>query len=155
MRCRDDLVGVILLLRSSIVKKVEGHFLAGTHPFRWGPSQIDGDFIRRLLENYCFVLLTNRAPPQISDNRPDMRHRAYVKKGNIEKKDCPCRNIFLHKNSESATFTRMYHSRTTSISLITAWCIPQVPWKQRFTQLRRSPLIWGVVMSALRVNHHP
>ena len=22
----------------------------------------------RLLENYCFVLLTNRAPPQISDN---------------------------------------------------------------------------------------
>ena len=31
---------------------------------------------RRLLENYCFVLLTNRAPPQISDNRPDMRHRA-------------------------------------------------------------------------------
>ena len=35
-----------------------------------------GNFIRRLLENYCFVLLTNRAPPQISDNRPDMRHRA-------------------------------------------------------------------------------
>ena len=33
-------------------------------------------FIRRLLKNYCFVLLTNRAPPQISDNRPDMRHRA-------------------------------------------------------------------------------
>ena len=31
---------------------------------------------KRLLENYCFVLLTNRAPPQISDNRPDMRHRA-------------------------------------------------------------------------------
>ena len=29
-----------------------------------------------LLENYCFVLLTNRAPPHISDNRPDMRHRA-------------------------------------------------------------------------------
>ena len=34
------------------------------------------DFIRRLLENYCFVLLTNRDPPQISDNRPDMGHRA-------------------------------------------------------------------------------
>ena len=33
-------------------------------------------FIRRLLENYCFVLLANKAPPQISDNRPDMRHRA-------------------------------------------------------------------------------
>ena len=33
-------------------------------------------FPRRLLENYCFVLLTNRAPPQISDNRPDMGHRA-------------------------------------------------------------------------------
>ena len=33
-------------------------------------------FTRRLLENYCFVLLTNKAPPQISDNRPDMRHRA-------------------------------------------------------------------------------
>ena len=30
----------------------------------------------RLFENYCFVLLTNRAPPQISDNRPDMRRRA-------------------------------------------------------------------------------
>ena len=30
----------------------------------------------RLLENYCFVLLTNRVPPQISDNRPDMRNRA-------------------------------------------------------------------------------
>ena len=34
------------------------------------------NFIRRLLENYCVVLLTNRAPPQISDNRPDMRQRA-------------------------------------------------------------------------------
>ena len=34
------------------------------------------DFIRRLLENYCFVPLANKAPPQISDNRPDMRHRA-------------------------------------------------------------------------------
>ena len=33
-------------------------------------------FIRRILENYCFVLLTNRAPPQISDNRPDLRHKA-------------------------------------------------------------------------------
>ena len=33
-------------------------------------------FITRLLENYCFVLLTNRAPPQISDNRPGMRQRA-------------------------------------------------------------------------------
>ena len=33
-------------------------------------------FTRRLLENYCFVLLTNRAPPQISDDRPDMRQRA-------------------------------------------------------------------------------
>ena len=33
-------------------------------------------FITRLFENYCFVLLTNRAPPQISDNRPDMRQRA-------------------------------------------------------------------------------
>ena len=33
-------------------------------------------FSRRLLENYCFVLLTNKTPPQISDNRPDMRHRA-------------------------------------------------------------------------------
>ena len=30
-------------------------------------------FIRRLLENYCFVLPTNRAPPQISDDGPDMR----------------------------------------------------------------------------------
>ena len=29
-----------------------------------------------LFENYCFVLLTNRAPPQISDNRADMRRRA-------------------------------------------------------------------------------
>ena len=36
------------------------------------------EFIRKLLENYCFVLLTNRAPPQISDNRPDMRHRAFA-----------------------------------------------------------------------------
>ena len=27
------------------------------------------DFIRRLLENYCFVPLANKAPPQISDNR--------------------------------------------------------------------------------------
>ena len=35
-----------------------------------------GHFIRRLLENYCFVLLTNGAPPQISHNRPDMKHRA-------------------------------------------------------------------------------
>ena len=34
------------------------------------------DFIRRPLENYYFVLLTNRAPPQMSDKRPDMRHRA-------------------------------------------------------------------------------
>ena len=34
--------------------------------------------IIRLLESYCFVLLTNRAPPQISDNRPDMRHRALL-----------------------------------------------------------------------------
>ena len=34
------------------------------------------NFIRRLFENYCFVLLTNRAPPQISENRPDMRQRA-------------------------------------------------------------------------------
>ena len=34
-------------------------------------------FIRRLLENECFVLLTNRAPPQIPDNRPDMRHTAF------------------------------------------------------------------------------
>ena len=33
-------------------------------------------FIRRLLENYCFVHLTNKAPPQISDTRPDMRQRA-------------------------------------------------------------------------------
>ena len=33
-------------------------------------------FTRRLLENYCFVLLANKAPPQISDNWPDMRHRA-------------------------------------------------------------------------------
>ena len=33
-------------------------------------------FITRLFENYCFVLLTNRAPPQISHNRPDMRQRA-------------------------------------------------------------------------------
>ena len=33
-------------------------------------------FIRRVLENYCFVILANKAPPQISDNRPDMRHRA-------------------------------------------------------------------------------
>ena len=33
-------------------------------------------FIRRLLENYCFVLLTNRVPPQISDDKPDMRQRA-------------------------------------------------------------------------------
>ena len=33
-------------------------------------------YIRRLLENYCVVLLTNRAPPQISNNRPDMRLRA-------------------------------------------------------------------------------
>ena len=33
-------------------------------------------FITRLFENYCFVLLTNRAPPQISDNRPDMGQRA-------------------------------------------------------------------------------
>ena len=32
----------------------------------------------RLLENCCFVLLTNRAPPQISDNRPDMRQRALL-----------------------------------------------------------------------------
>ena len=32
-------------------------------------------FIRRLLENYCLVLLTDRASPQISDNRPDVRHR--------------------------------------------------------------------------------
>ena len=30
-------------------------------------------FYEGLLENYCFVLLTNRAPPQISYNRPDMR----------------------------------------------------------------------------------
>ena len=30
-------------------------------------------FIRGLLESYCFVLLTNRAPPKISDDRPDMR----------------------------------------------------------------------------------
>ena len=30
-------------------------------------------FYESLLENYCVVLLTNRAPPQISDNRPDMR----------------------------------------------------------------------------------
>ena len=30
----------------------------------------------RLLENYCFVLPTNRAPPQVSDNRLDMRQRA-------------------------------------------------------------------------------
>ena len=34
-------------------------------------------FYERLFENYCFVLLTNRAPPQISDNRPDMRQRAF------------------------------------------------------------------------------
>ena len=33
-------------------------------------------FFGRLLENCCFVLLTNRAPPQISDNWPDMRQRA-------------------------------------------------------------------------------
>ena len=33
-------------------------------------------FLRRLLENYCFVLLTNRAPPEISDDRPQMRQRA-------------------------------------------------------------------------------
>ena len=33
-------------------------------------------FYERLLENYCFVLLTNRAPPQIPDNGPDMTHRA-------------------------------------------------------------------------------
>ena len=38
-------------------------------------SHVHG-FIRRLLENYCFVLLTNRAPPQISGNRPDRRQRA-------------------------------------------------------------------------------
>ena len=35
----------------------------------------EDNFIRSLLENYCFVLLTIRAP-QISDNRPDMGHRA-------------------------------------------------------------------------------
>ena len=33
-------------------------------------------FYERLLENYYFVLPTTRAPPQISDNRPDMRQRA-------------------------------------------------------------------------------
>ena len=33
------------------------------------------NIIRRLLENY-FVLLTNRVPPQISDNRPDRRQKA-------------------------------------------------------------------------------
>ena len=32
--------------------------------------------IKRLLENYCFVPLTNRALPQISDDRPDVRQRA-------------------------------------------------------------------------------
>ena len=32
--------------------------------------------MRRLLENYCFVLLTNKAAPHISDSSPDMRHRA-------------------------------------------------------------------------------
>ena len=38
--------------------------------------KIKTGFIRRLLKNYYFVLLTNRAPPQISENRPEMRHRA-------------------------------------------------------------------------------
>ena len=33
--------------------------------------------IYKEFENYCFVLLTNRVPPQISDNRPDMRQRAF------------------------------------------------------------------------------
>ena len=33
-------------------------------------------FYERLLENYCFVLFTNRAPPQMSDDRPDMIQRA-------------------------------------------------------------------------------
>ena len=33
-------------------------------------------FYERLQENYCFVLLTSRAPPKISYNRPDMRQRA-------------------------------------------------------------------------------
>ena len=34
-------------------------------------------FIRELLENYCFAaVLTNRVLPQISDDRPGMRHRA-------------------------------------------------------------------------------
>ena len=40
-------------------------------------ESLEAVFIRRLLENYCFVLLSNKAPPQISDNRPDMRHRAF------------------------------------------------------------------------------
>ena len=32
--------------------------------------------LRKAIGNYCFVLLTNRASPQISDIRPDMRQRA-------------------------------------------------------------------------------
>ena len=31
---------------------------------------------RKAIGNYCFVLHTNGAPPQISDFRPDMRQRA-------------------------------------------------------------------------------
>ena len=32
--------------------------------------------LRKAIGNYCFVFLTNRASPQISDVRPYMRQRA-------------------------------------------------------------------------------
>ena len=37
---------------------------------------IESDRYLPLLENYSFVPLTNRAPAQISGDRPDMRQRA-------------------------------------------------------------------------------
>ena len=52
-----------------------GYWYCNSHKRYIGVSE-GKSFITRLFENYCFVLLTNRAPPQISGNRPDMRQRA-------------------------------------------------------------------------------
>ena len=120
-------------------------FVASNAACRWNKMLLaELNFIRSLLENYCFVLLTNRAPPQISDNRPDMRQRAlFVTSGAAGRWN----KMLLAREIVDSPLAAMVLA-TEHNALCASGCQPPSVDNGTGSRLNRVPSAWSVPLCA-------